>query len=93
MGLGTWLLAWGIFTLYMTVVATRINGVLLAVFTVLSLTFVLLTAGALGGNANIGQIGGYAGLVTAALAWYGSMAGVANNTWKKAKLPTFPFSA
>ena len=67
--------------------------VLLAVFTVLSLTFVLLTAGALGGNANIGQIGGYAGLVTAALAWYGSMAGVANNTWKKAKLPTFPFSA
>ena len=90
---GLFLLAWTIFTLYMTVVATRINGVLLAVFTVLSLTFVLLTAGALGGNANIGQIGGYAGLVTAALAWYGSMAGVANNTWKKAKLPTFPFSA
>lgn len=90
---GLFLLAWTIFTLYMTVVATRINGVLLAVFAVLSLTFVLLTVGALGGQANIGQLGGYAGLVTAALAWYGSMAGVANNTWKTAKLPTFPFSA
>ena len=36
--------------------------------------------------------GGYLGLVTAVLAWYGSMAGVLNATAKHAVLPVFPRS-
>ena len=31
-GVGVWLLAWGIFTLYMTVAAKKTNGVVFAVF-------------------------------------------------------------
>lgn len=87
---GLFLLAWTIFTVYMTVVATRINGVLLAVFTVLSVTFVLLAAGALGQNETLTHTGGYAGLLTAVLAWYGSFAAVANATWKNKSMPTWP---
>ncbi|WP_225839592.1 acetate uptake transporter [Streptomyces sp. NK08204] len=90
---GLFLLAWTIFTAFMTIVAARINGVLLAVFSVLSVTFVLLTAGKLGENAELGHAGGWAGLITALLAWYGSFAGVANATWKNKSLPTWPFSA
>lgn len=90
---GLFLLAWTIFTAYMTVVATRINGVLLGVFSFLSLTFVLLTVGALGQQTAITHLGGWAGLITALLAWYGSFAGVANATWKGTSLPTWPRSA
>jgi len=36
------------------------------------------------------RIGGYLGLVTAVLAWYGSMAGVLNETAKHTVLPVFP---
>ncbi|WP_324784600.1 acetate uptake transporter [Streptomyces sp. H51] len=90
---GLFLLAWTIFTVYMTVVTARISGLLLAVFSVLSVTFVLLTAGALGQAPELSQAGGWAGLVTALLAWYGSFAGVANATWKTKSLPTWPFSA
>ncbi|MEW2274280.1 acetate uptake transporter [Streptomyces griseofuscus] len=89
---GLFLLAWAIFTLYMTIVATRINGVLLAVFSVLSLTFVLLAAGALGQSRGVSHAGGWAGLLTAVLAWYGSFAGVANATWKDKSLPTWPLA-
>lgn len=87
---GLFLLAWAIFTVYMTIVATRINGVLLAVFTVLSVTFVLLAAGELGQNTSLSHAGGYAGLLTAVLAWYGSFAAVANATWKNKSMPTWP---
>ena len=36
------------------------------------------------------KLGGYLGLVTALIAWYGSMAGVMNATVKRALLPVFP---
>ncbi|MFF8994754.1 acetate uptake transporter [Streptomyces sp. NPDC014983] len=89
---GLFLLAWTIFTVYMTIITIRINGVLFAVFTVLSVTFALLAAGALGQNAGVSHAGGWAGLITALLAWYGSFAGVANATWKNKTLPTWPFA-
>lgn len=87
---GLFLLAWTIFTVYMTIVATRISGVVLAVFAALSLTFLLLTIGALGQHPSITHAGGWAGLVTAAFAWYGSFAGVANATWQNGSVPTWP---
>jgi uncharacterized protein len=84
------LLAWTIFTLYMLVCTLRTNTVLVAVFGVLFLTFVFLTWGSFSGTAGITHIGGYLGLLTAVLAWYGSMAGVMNATAKHAVLPVFP---
>jgi succinate-acetate transporter protein len=89
-GIGVFLLAWTIFTLYMTFVASRISGVLFLLFTVLSLTFICLTWGEFGGSANITKIGGYLGLLTALVAWYGSFAGVLNGTAKRVIMPTWP---
>jgi len=91
-GIGVFLLAWTIFTLYMLICTLRTNGVLVVVFAALFLTFVFLTWGEFSGTTGITHIGGYLGLLTAVLAWYGSMAGVMNATAKHAVLPVFPRS-
>ncbi len=86
---GLFLLAWTIFTAYMTVGAVRVNGAVAAVFVVLTLTFLALTIAELAGAAGIGILGGWLGIVTALLAWYASAAGVINATWKRAVLPVW----
>lgn len=88
--IGVYLLAWGIFTLYMTVAASRVSGAVLAVFALLTLTFFLLAIGEIGGSDGWTRIGGYVGLLTAAAAWYASFAGVTNFTFKRTVLPTAP---
>ena len=87
---GLFLLAWTVFTMYMLVAALRTTGVIAAVFAVLFVTFVLLTIGNLGSHPSIIKAGGWLGLITAAVAWYGSMAGVTNATWGRTVLPTWP---
>ena len=89
-GIGVFLLAWTIFTLYMTVVTARLSGLLFTLFAVLLVTFAFLTIGEFSGSATMTHIGGYLGLVTALVAWYGSFAGVLNGTAKKVILPTWP---
>ena len=44
---GWYLVAWGIFTLYMSVAATRVSNAVLAVFVLLTVTFFLLGIGAI----------------------------------------------
>ncbi|GAC1537985.1 MAG: acetate uptake transporter [Acidimicrobiales bacterium] len=87
---GLFLLAWTVFTAYMTVAAVRVSGVVFAVFAALTLTFLFLTIGEFDKSTGAHHIGGYLGLLTAALAWYGSFAGVTNSTWGRSVLPTFP---
>jgi hypothetical protein len=87
---GLFLLAWTIFTAYVAVASLRVSGAVAAVLVALFATFLLLTIGAYSGAATITNIGGYVGLVTAALAWYASFAGVTNATFKKTVLPVFP---
>jgi len=89
-GVGIFLLAWTIFTLYMTVVAARITGLLFTLFAVLLLTFVFLTVGAFAAAPAITHIGGWLGLITAGVAWYASFAGVFNGTVKRVVVPTWP---
>ena len=89
-GLGLYLLAWGIFTAYMTVGATRVSGAVLAVFALLTLTFLVLALGDFQGSTSITKIGGYVGLLTALAAWYASFAGVTTFTHKRAIVPTAP---
>jgi uncharacterized protein len=91
-GIGLFLLAWAIFTLYMTFAAIKTNVVLLLVFIALTLTFLFLAIGAFAGSDTISHIGGYLGLVTALLAWYASFAGVLNSTFKRVVLPVGPAS-
>ena len=89
--LGVYLLAWTIFTLYMTVAAAKTSMAVFSVFVALSLAFIFLTIGNWnGGHANMVKIGGWLGIVTAALAWYASAAGVINETHGKVVLPVGP---
>jgi succinate-acetate transporter protein len=87
------LLGWAIFTFYMIIPSLRTTGAVAAVFVALTVTFVLLTIGAFatGSTAtDMTKAGGWAGLVTAAVAWYASFAGVTNATFKRTVVPTWP---
>jgi uncharacterized protein len=89
------LLAFFIFNTYMLIMSTQINSAVFGVFLTLGLTEIILAIG----NFNAGsavkptgliQFGGYVGLVTALVAWYTSMAGVANGMGLRIKLPVGP---
>ena len=97
-GVGLYLLVWSIFTAYMTVAAVRVSGAVLAVFVLLTLTFVALTIGwlsesvtdfAANSNAWI-HLGGWLGIATAIVAWYTSFAAVTNWAFKRVVMPVFP---
>lgn len=89
-GIGLYLLAWGIFTLYMTIAASRVSGAVLTVFVLLTLTFFALAFGKFAGSPMWSQLGGYLGLLTAVAAWYTSLAGVTAFTFKRQWLPVGP---
>ncbi|PWI40997.1 acetate uptake transporter family protein [Streptomyces sp. ICBB 8177] len=89
---GLYLLVWGIFTLYMTVAAMRVNGAVLGVFVALTVTYILLAAGEFAQSPNLAKAGGWVGLITAVIAWYASFAVVTNSTWKRSVVPTWPLS-
>jgi uncharacterized protein len=89
-GIGVYLLAWAIFTLYMTVAAVRVSGAVLVVFVLLTITYFLLAFGEFGTSSGITKIGGYVGILTAIAAWYASFATVVNFTFKRTVMPTFP---
>ena len=75
-GLGLYLLAWGIFTALHDRRRQRVSGAVLAVFVLLTLTFLILALGDFPRSDGITKIGGYVGLLTALAAWYASFAGV-----------------
>lgn len=89
-GVGVYLLAWGIFTLYMAVAASRVSTAVLTVFVLLTITFFLLAIGDFTGSSLWAHLGGYLGLATAIAAWYASFAGVTAFTFKRPVLPTGP---
>lgn len=89
-GLGLYLLAWGIFTAYMTVAASRVSGAVFVVFVLLTLTFFILAIGEFAESSGWHKLGGWVGLLTAIAAWYASFAGVTNFTFKRTVLPTAP---
>lgn len=88
--LGVFFLGWTVFTLLMFLGTLRQNGALIAVFGFLTLTFLFLTIGALGGASGMTTFGGWLGLITAVLAWYTALAGVLAATNASFRLPTFP---
>lgn len=88
--IGLYLLAWGIFTAYMTVAATRVSGAVLAVFVLLTATFLLLAIGEFATSDAIHKVGGWCGLATALAAWYASFAGVTAFTHQRQVVPVGP---
>jgi uncharacterized protein len=80
--LAWFLLAFAIFNFYMLLWSSRVNVAVFGVFLTLQITEVLLVIGffnqAHGKSAWMTHAGGWAGIVTAAVAWYTSAAGVVN---------------
>src|SRR3954470_17475802 len=87
-GIGLYLIAGGIFTAYMSVAPPRVSGAVLAVFALLTVTFVLLGIGDLSTTEGITKLGGYVGVLTALAAWYASFAGVTAFAFKRPMVPT-----
>jgi uncharacterized protein len=88
--IGLYLIAWGIFTLYMFVASLRTTAAVALVFILLTITFFLLGIGESGGHKGMVEVGGWAGLLTAAAAWYASFAAVVNSTFGRVVMPVVP---
>lgn len=74
--IGTFLLAWGIFSVMLTFGAAKVSRPLLVTFVLLDVTFFLLTGGAYTSTPALSQVGGYFGIATAFAAWYTSARGL-----------------
>ena len=85
--LGYFLLSWTVFTAVLLIASLRTNGALIATFLVLTVTFVLLALGHFGHSESLEKLGGWLGILTAALALYAAAASVINETWKRPVLP------
>lgn len=85
--LGFILLAFAIFNTYMLLWSSRVTGAVFLVFLTLEVTEIVLSVGFFTESANVIKAGGIIGLVTAAVAWYTSAAGVLNGMAGRAILP------
>jgi succinate-acetate transporter protein len=84
---GWYLAVWGFFTFYMWLATFRSPRVLQAIFLALWITFFLLAAKDLSGISSLGVLGGYGGLLTAAMAFYLSAAEVINEVYQRTVFP------
>ena len=89
---GLFLLVFTVVTAYLTLASLRTNAALVAVFALLTLTFLFLTIGAFASAETVSKVGGWLGVITAVIAFYASAAVVCNATWKRVVLPVGPLS-
>ena len=89
--LAWFLFAFAIFNTYMLIGSMRVNAAVFGVFLTLEITEILLVIGFFnishGGTEWWLHAGGWAGIVTAGVAWYTSAAGVMNGTAGRTVLP------
>jgi succinate-acetate transporter protein len=81
---------WGLFTFIMFFGTLKANRALQLVFMSLAILFFLLTAKELTGNADLGTVLGYEGIICGLSAVYLALAEVLNEAHGKTILPTFP---
>jgi succinate-acetate transporter protein len=79
--------AFVIFNTYMLLWSLFVNRAVFLVFLTLEVTFILLAIGNFSNHTDIVKAGGIAGVVTAAVAWYASAAGVINGMASRKILP------
>ncbi len=93
---GAYLILWGIFTAYMTVGAYFIAKPAFVAFLLLAVVFFVLGISNLiapgGASDGLRKLGGYIGIVDAAVAWYLSAALVINSTSGRQMLPIWPYT-
>ncbi len=89
--LAWFLFAFAVFNTYMLLASMRVNAAVFLVFLTLEITEILLVIGFFnlshGGTAWWLHAGGWAGIVTAAVAWYTSSAGVMNGVAGRVLFP------
>jgi succinate-acetate transporter protein len=85
--LGFILLAFAIFNTYMMLWSTRVTVAVFLVFLALEATEIVLSVGFFTDIESIVKAGGIVGVVTAAIAWYASAAGVLNGMAGRHVLP------
>jgi len=85
--LGWYLIAWAIFTTLMFVASLRTTAALAALFALLAATFWVLGFGNMAGSTTTVEVGGWLGIITAAVAGYTCLAGVASATYGRMILP------
>lgn len=85
--LGWILLAFAIFNTYMLLWSTRVSLAVFLVFLTLEATEIVLAAGSFMDAERVIQAGGVVGVITAAVAWYTSAAGVVNGMAGRPVLP------
>ena len=88
--LGWILTGFAIFTLYMLIFSAQANTAIFGVFLFLEVAFIVLAIGRFADNGNLIKVGGYVGIVTAAIAWYASAAGIAAGMGGRVSLPVGP---
>lgn len=85
--IGVVLVIWGFLTLYLWIASLKAPKVTSMVFLFLTLTFFVLGIGDVTGVDMITKAGGALGLITAALAWYNSLAIVINDMHGRTAVP------
>jgi uncharacterized protein len=85
--LGWIAVAFVIFNTYMLLWSLFVSKAVFGVFLTLEVTFILLAIGNFSNHTGITKAGGIAGVVTAAVAWYTSSAGVINGMAARVVLP------
>jgi succinate-acetate transporter protein len=91
--IGLYLIGWAIFTFYMTIAALKTNLAVLWVFITLTATYVLLVLAELGiATSSLLPIAGYVGITCGVTAWYVAFAHVANATFGRELIPTWPLT-
>lgn len=86
-GIGLYLWAWAIFTVLLTLCSFNLPRIIPAILAALVVTFVFLAIGASGTDSSMTHIGGYAGIVTAALALYAAAGLLMKETYGRWVLP------
>jgi hypothetical protein len=84
-GASLFLVCWGLFTGYMFVGTLKISRALQAVFSTLTILFILLAIGA--HDETWEKIAGWEGMICAATALYASFAMIVNETWGRQVFP------
>lgn len=91
--LGLYYVGWTVIGAYLTLAALKTSGATLLTTGGLTLTWLFLALGQFQNGTDpdsLTKVGGWLGLVTALAAFYGSCAGIANETHGKQVLPTWP---
>ncbi len=84
---GTFLLAWAIFTTYMLVASLATTRTITGIFVLLTATFWLLVWATYAGNTTLAHLSGYVLLADALLALFLSFASIVNTTFGRTVVP------